>query len=393
MATAVIDLELSSRLRVSGNLTGYTNAYVLLRYRGKPVGVITVPVTDGVIHWEHYQEKILQKGGDLLREAMAEEWLGLAEAPVGHACRATIAICTRNRTDDLRRCLEALSHLPDDGQEVLVVDNCPSNNDTQELVALYPFVRYVREPRPGLNIARNTAIREATGEIVAFTDDDAVPDTGWLRAIVKPFDHPLVACVTGATFPLELETEAQERFETFSPFNKGFETKVYKGSELTHLSAGHIGAGANMALRRSLLKEVGPFDPALDAGTATRSGGDHEYFIRMLLRGYHIVYEPSAISWHRHRRTDRETVEAIRGYGTGVYAYWTRLFLVEKEYSVIKLPLSWMLQNQVPDMWRALIRRDWKKLQLLMAEWRGCLSGPGAYLEERKRKKEVLHEN
>jgi glycosyltransferase involved in cell wall biosynthesis len=295
----------------------------------------------------------------------------------------------------LRRCLNALIKLPDDGQEILVIDNCPSTDETYQLVAAYTGVRYIRELRPGLNVARNRALQEAQHEVVAFTDDDAVPDTTWLRALLKNFDNPLVLCVTGLTMPLELETEAQEAFEKYNSFNKGFTKKLYSSIKNNPLATGGVGAGANMALRKSVQQEVGFFDEALDAGTLTQSGGDHEFFARILLAGFYIVYEPEALSWHRHRRTWRETRKAIEGYGTGVYAFWTRTLFVEREFSIVRFPWDWFMDEQLPKLVRAIIRRpNAQSLSLVLAELRGCYMGPWAYFLSRRllRKKRRLHE-
>ena len=125
--------------------------------------------------------------------------------------------------------------------------------------------------------------------------------------------------------------EAQEWFERLSPFGRGFERRLFDGTRDDPVAVARAGAGANMALRRTVLEEVGPFDEALDAGTETRSGGDHEMFGRILAAGYRIVYEPRAVSWHRHRRTWEELREAIHGYGVGVYAMWTRRLMVDRE--------------------------------------------------------------
>src|SRR5262249_20614927 len=213
----------------------------------------------------------------------------------------TVAVCTRDRPNDLERCLRGLLALPARGQELLVVDNAPSGTWTEAVVRRHPGVRYLREEQPGLNHARNHALRAARHEIVAFLDDDATPDPIWLRGLLEPFADPRVLCVTGLTMPLELETPAQEWFERYSPFGRGFERRIFDGSRQTPLAVGPIGAGANMALRREVLDLVGPFDVALDAGTATHSGGDHDMFARILIGGYQIVYQPAALSWHRHR--------------------------------------------------------------------------------------------
>ncbi len=141
-----------------------------------------------------------------------------------------------------------------------------------------------------------------------------------------------------------------------------------------------------MALRRSVMQRVGLFDEALDAGTLTRSGGDSEMFTRILAAGYPIVYDPVALSWHRHRRTWEELRHTFYGYGIGVYAAWTRSLLVEGELSVLKLPWGWFRYDQLPALLRSLLRRRNRiPLNLLLDELRGCAVGPWAYLASRKR--------
>ena len=140
-----------------------------------------------------------------------------------------------------------------------------------------------------------------------------------------------------------------------------------------------------MALRRTVLDEAGPFDEALDAGTATRSGGDHEMFGRILAAGYRIVYEPRAVSWHRHRRTWPELRDAIHGYGVGVYAMWTRRLVVDHEFGVLRHAYGWMLRGQMPLLWRSLRGAPGSPpSDLLRAELRGCLAGPAAYFSARR---------
>jgi GT2 family glycosyltransferase len=137
-----------------------------------------------------------------------------------------------------------------------------------------------------------------------------------------------------------------------------------------------------------MLQDIGPFDEALDAGTPTQSGGDHEMFLRILISGYHIIYDPAALCWHRHRRTLEETRKTLYGYGVGTYAFWTRSFLERREFGVLSLPWRWFYHTQLPNIIRSLSRRPGSKpLDLLLAELRGCFIGPGAYLNSRKQYK------
>jgi hypothetical protein len=108
-------------------------------------------------------------------------------------------------------------------------------------------------------------------------------------------------------------------------------------------------------------------------------------FSSILDAGHRIVYEPAALSWHRHRRTWEELRQALYGYGVGVYAFWTRHLLFERELKVPKLAWGWFRHTQLPALVRSLLRRPGSTpLDLLLAELRGCATGPWAYLSSRR---------
>jgi cellulose synthase/poly-beta-1,6-N-acetylglucosamine synthase-like glycosyltransferase len=253
------------------------------------------------------------------------------------------------------------------------------------VVAAFPTVRYAREDRRGLDAARNRAFAEAAGEVLAFVDDDAVVDRGWLLSLLRPFDDPEVQCVTGLTMPLELETPAQEMFERLTGFSRrGFRRKTFQAPPANHLAVGAVGAGANMAIRKSILAEIGPFDPALDAGTRSESGGDHEFFSRILRAGYKIVYEPRALNWHRHRRTWEELRRAMYGYGVGAYASWTRTLLHERDPGVLRLGFKWFCRDQLRDLAKNLVKGRFCEARLVLAQLVGSLHGPLRYIGARR---------
>src|SRR5688572_6321530 len=231
--------------------------------------------------------------------------------------RLSVVVCTRERPRDLERCLHALSAQTLRDLEIIVVDNAPRTNDTRGVVDGWG-ARYVLEPRPGLDCARNTGLAAARAPVIAITDDDAVPASGWAAVVLTTLSEPAVAGMAGAMLPLELETAAQQLFERYlermTRTRPRDERRVF-GRPFPPSSAGHVGAGANMAFRRSTLDAVGPFDEAFDAGTATQSGGDTEMFARMLDAGMRLVYEPRAVVRHRHRRTVGELRRQLFGYG------------------------------------------------------------------------------
>lgn len=381
MPTAVLDLDVEHLPPEVSLPARYDEAFILLRWRGRPIGRVTLPVTQGVILGAHLRDAVLEQTSERVLEEQLAEYLGHGDKP-SRAGEATVAVCTRDRAEDLDRCLTAVGRLFDDGQQVLVVDSASRDDATARVCAKHG-VRYVREDVPGLDRARNRALREANTPIVAFVDDDAAPDQAWLRALCRNFDDPRVLCVTGLTMPIELETQGQIWYEKTCSLARGFVRRVYDGTSHHVLLVGRIGAGANQAFRRDVLDLVSPFDEALDAGTPTKSGGDNDMYARILAAGYTIVYEPAALSWHRHRREWQELRAAIYGYGVGVYAQWTGQIL-RREFSVPRIALGW-LYSQLGNLMHALLRHPGHvPLDLVLAELRGCAAGPLAYFRSRR---------
>lgn len=216
----------------------------------------------------------------------------------------SVVICTRDRPDELRRCLASFvlqSVRPD---EVIVVDNASQGQETQNVV-LEAGMRYVRENRPGLDFARNSGALASTGEIVLYTDDDTELHPKWIENCVRAFDDKRVVAVTGLVLPATLKTEAQWIFEDQWSFGRGYDRIDYD-QDFYYATRGRgcpawvVGAGANMAFRRTIFSEIGLFDERLDVGQAGCSG-DSEYWYRILAAGHVCRYEPTAVVWHHHR--------------------------------------------------------------------------------------------
>jgi cellulose synthase/poly-beta-1,6-N-acetylglucosamine synthase-like glycosyltransferase len=380
MATAVLDVDVSHLPQSIEGLDGYESALALLRVAGRPAGQAVVPVVDGRIR--DAQLTLMEAADSAFWEAWLRDHLGLHPDPVvpSELPRATVAICTRDRPDDLERCLAALVAMPDDGQEILVVDNAPSTDATRQLVARHPKVRYVCEKRPGLNVARNRALREARHEIVAFTDDDAAPDRLWLRTLLRNFRDPFVMASSGLTMALELETRAQVSFQRYGGFVRGFKRVVYDVVWHNPLLGWYAGAGVNMAVRRDIAERVGLFDEALDAGTPTCAGGESDMFRRILCAGYRIAYDPEALNWHRHRRTGAELQRQLTGYEIAAFAQLTRALLFEHNLAVFRQVREW-LRIELRQLARFLLRRPGApRRENLLGRWKGAGMGPWIYL-------------
>jgi GT2 family glycosyltransferase len=380
---AVLDLEMT-------NLPEHLNVppecqagLALLRVRGRPCGQAVIRLDQPS---QPLLATILAAADSSFWQAWLRDRLGLdpSRSDDPPDIPVSVAVCTRDRTEDLERCISALMRMPDDGQEILVIDNAPSNDTTARLVRDRPRIRYVREDRPGLNIARNRALREAGGEIVLFTDDDAAPDPLWLRRLARNFGDPLVLASTGLTMALELSSAAQIDFQRYGGFVRGFKRTVYDAAEHNPLLAWHAGAGVNMALRRSVVQLVGTFDEAFDAGTQTHAGGDSEMFRRILGAGYRIVYDPEALNWHRHRKSAEELHRQLFGYEVASAALLTKAILTDGDIGALREALRG-LRREVRAVLRSLLGRpNVPPFSVASARFKGGIIGPLLYLRSRR---------
>jgi glycosyltransferase involved in cell wall biosynthesis len=254
-----------------------------------------------------------------------------ADAPPARPT-VSVVLCTHRRPQYIRDVLGGLAQLDPAPHEIIVVDNDPGDQDCEAFVREAGF-RYVREDRRGLDNARNTGVRQATGDVIAFTDDDCVPWPVWLRAVPEVFADPLVGALSGPVFPWKLDTPSRVRMERTAPLSRGVNRITYTWHTISVNHAGGVGFGANMAFRREVLQELGPepFPPELDAGTPSESGGDYYVFARTIVNGHRVVYEPDFFTFHQHRPDPRALHRAIRGYGVGCASAIAKLAVEHRE--------------------------------------------------------------
>jgi glycosyltransferase involved in cell wall biosynthesis len=233
----------------------------------------------------------------------------------------SVVVCTRDRPDQLARCLASISGLRDPCREVIVIDN--HERQTVDDASLPAGVRVVHEAGRGLDVARNRGIAEARGEIVAYVDDDCEVDPLWIDGLRIAFCDPHVDAVTGRVRPASLGQPAQRWFESHYSFDRGTVAQRFTpwdNRPWYPLWTGGVGTGCNMAFRRSTLTAVGGFDEILDMGTSIGGGGDLDVFARLLDRGSVLHYTPDALVWHHHRATEAQAFRQFWGYGVSVGA-------------------------------------------------------------------------
>lgn len=221
----------------------------------------------------------------------------------------TVVVVTRNRRDLLCQTLESLLRCDDldlGDCEILVVDN-GSTDDTRQAVedmargAQVP-VRFVVEPEVGASRARNCGFRESRGELIAFLDDDVEVDKGWVKALREVSrQYPNAAAFGGRATAdwirppprwLAMSGPYEVRAGAYVAHDRGDESFRYHRRAILPITA-------NCAVRRWAWRKYGGFRPDLDRkGKELLSGGDTEFFRRLILGGDEVVYAPKMTVSH-----------------------------------------------------------------------------------------------
>ncbi len=349
----MMDIELTAPLPIVTN-DGRRRVWVLGRLHTEPVGACVVELSSegltpdqlGDRIWPEFREAVTSQfaaaglptpsslaGTGLQTDPATWPFLRDRLAALATAPFVSVVICTRDRSDQLENCLGFLELQEYPRFEVVVVDNAPVSDAVRSLVEAkegeVPF-RYILESRAGLQRARNAGIAAASGDVVAFLDDDEEPDSHWLAGLAYGFARGEdIGCVSGMVVPARLDTQAQELFEQLGGHCKGrgFSSMIFspQGPQNPLYPLPPFGVGANMAFRREALDCIGGFDVALGAGTPALGGGDTLALTLVLLAGYSIAYEPAALTRHHHRRDLDSLGRQLHGYGVGLTAYYAAL--------------------------------------------------------------------
>ena len=390
---AVVDVSLDRPLEpVEVDPDRYDEVLLVARVGHAVVGQAFVPararLTPAEV-WGHLERAL----GPELRRAALRALIRRALAPPEPNAEATAAavsvvVCTRERPADLRRCLASLGEL-EAPAEVVVVDNGPPGGETERIATEFS-VRYVHEPSPGQARARNAGINAASGELIAFTDDDCVVDPHWLDALAIDFADPAVGLVTGCIAPFELETPAQYLFEAHGGFERTGKRRLWDPTEVSPAEiTGQVGAGANMIFRRRVLEEIGGFSEDLGPGTPARSGDDKDAFYRLLVAGHRILYTPERVVRHRHRESPQALRRVLSDYGISEFSYALRNLVRRRDPGAVRV-FKWWLRHFAREAWSHLTRHPERlPLRLLAAEVGGTLRAPFALSRSRRSRRSL----
>jgi GT2 family glycosyltransferase len=267
------------------------------------------------------------------KPALAAASAAFAEIPFrrdGQWPRISVAVCSYNGVKRLEECLSRTEQLDYPDYEIIVVND--GSTDATPTVASRHRVKLVNTENGGLSAARNVACQAATGEIVAYIDDDAYPDRDWLKYLAHAFRTGEYAAIGGPN----LLPSASSHFARCVAYAPGGPAHVL----ISDLVAEHL-PGCNLAVRRERLQEIGGFDPQFRV-----AGDDVDLCWRLQEKGWTLGFAPSAVVWH-HRRGSLKT-------------YWKQQF----HYGIAE----------------ALLERKWPEKYNIAGHltWAGQLYGPGA---------------
>ncbi len=241
--------------------------------------------------------------------------------PEPERLRISVVVCTYNGSRTIRECLEGLKRVEYPSFEVIVVDD-GSYDGTAEIASEFD-VRLIRTENRGLSSARNTGMQAATGEIIAYLDDDAIPEVHWLTQLSRAFRTSRHAAIGGPNI---------------APANGGLVAECVARSPggpvhvlLTDEVAEHL-PGCNLAVRKSALEAIGGFDEKFRI-----AGDDVDVCWRLQEQGWTLGFAPGAMVWH-HRRNSLE-------------AYWKQ----QKNYGRAEA----MLERKWPEKYNGFGHVSW----------------------------------
>jgi glycosyltransferase involved in cell wall biosynthesis len=230
--------------------------------------------------------------------AVREAFARVPIAPRADWPRVSVVVCSFNGERTLADTLAGVCALEYPDCEVIVVDD-GSTDETAAIAARFG-ARVVSTENRGLSSARNTGMSEATGEIVAYTDDDARPDPHWLVYLVTAFRAGHHAAVGGPNLPPP---------DGLVPACVAAAPGGPQHVLLSDNEAEHI-PGCNAAFLRRALHEVGGFDLRFRV-----AGDDVDLCWRLQDAGHTIGFAPAAVVWHHPRTSVRAYLRQQRGYG------------------------------------------------------------------------------
>ncbi|MCU1504489.1 MAG: glycosyl transferase family 2 [Ilumatobacteraceae bacterium] len=198
-----------------------------------------------------------------------------------------VLVATRDRPDRLRTCVESILANDHGSFAVIVVEQ----SARAAVLPDDPRLTRVRSSSTGKSAALNEGMAMVRAPIIAFTDDDCVVPTDWLRrgeAVL--IAHPQVSLVFGDLLPVEHDMSA-----AFVPVAEFDRFRIVAGRRSAVVRGG---AGADMFARRSLFDTIGRYDELIGPGSRFRACEEFDIYYRALAAGAEVAYDPDITVVH-----------------------------------------------------------------------------------------------
>ena len=304
---------------------GYRRARLLVRDHGEPLGFVEADVTDRRRIGPTIDVRALQRA---IRPMPAPERRPAAGQDLPSV---SVVLCTDGAAGDTMRSVLANGYPRFD---VVVVSHGADADDPTTIEIGGRRITTIAAPAGGLAAARNAGLLAATGDVVAFVDEGAVVDAGWMDALASAFaSAPDIACVTGLVPTAELRTPAQRWRDDRTAAARTVRRRVHRLDDTEHAAEGgprhpfaaaEYGTGSNLAVHRATALRIGGFDTAFGPGTRVGGGDDLDLFTRLLVAGSAIAVEPAAIAWQRTADDVASLRSAAAAHGHGLGAWMTK---------------------------------------------------------------------
>jgi glucosyl-dolichyl phosphate glucuronosyltransferase len=238
--------------------------------------------------------------------------------------QVSVVICAYNRAHLLQLCIDSLHALdfPKEKFEVVVVDNNSTDNTGAVCAGIsqrYPSLnfRYLKEMQQGVGYTRTRGAREATGELIAYIDDDCLAEPDWLSKIVAFYnEHPEAMSTGGRIIPKYLAPMAG----WFGKYFWGLVGNYDLGQKIFRMQGVRYPSGANMHFRKKAFEQYGYFDGALGRSGKSLVAGEEKAMYLKLIAGNEAVYYLPHVIVHHHVEANKFDVNYVRRHSAGIGA-------------------------------------------------------------------------
>lgn len=234
----------------------------------------------------------------------------------------SVLIATKDRWLVIEKCLSSILDNLFSDYEIIVIDQSNSYKTQRIIKKLQSSkIRSYRLFSSGKSRALNFAVQKSKGEILAFTDDDCIVDKNWLKEIAQSFQDNLdIMGVFGKVLPYNVKNNLGKICPSILLKSK----KMIIDKPLPHYP--NVGIGNNMAFKSTVFEQVGKFKEWLGPGSIGMAAEDADITLRMLHRGYQVLYNPKIKVYHNRWLTDNEFFKLGLAYSCGRIACYEYLF-------------------------------------------------------------------